>query len=234
MCSRRPGARQPRFACRSDTSLSAVSGTDNVVRCSSGVQGLSYEEIGVELGVSVAAVETLIFRARRSVGSRARTFRDEAVPSRRRRLPSPSSRWFFRGGVTPVKLAAAAAALRRRALAVAPVVRAAADAAARRVDRLDGDEARACGQASSARGAHDVRRLSTPKTSTESLTPSALWSTPVDADWQRSADARSARRKHPGGTQRFFPLPLPVSVPDVVNAPTLTVPVVDPGLSFRR
>jgi len=34
------------------------------------------------------------------------------------------------------------------------------------------------------------------------------------------------------GTQPVLPLPLPVSVPDVVNAPTLTVPVVDPGPSL--
>jgi RNA polymerase sigma factor (sigma-70 family) len=33
-------------------------------------QGLSYEEIAAELGVSVAAVETLLFRARRSVADR--------------------------------------------------------------------------------------------------------------------------------------------------------------------
>ena len=86
-------------------------------------QGLSYEEISVELGVSVAAVETLIFRARRSVA--AELGRIGTKPSRRGAVASIVELfgWFFRSGAGPVKLAVAAAAVATTAtLAVAPVV----------------------------------------------------------------------------------------------------------------
>jgi len=46
-------------------------------------QGLSYHEIADELGLSQSAVETLLFRARRSL---ARGLVDDAPPKRRRRL----------------------------------------------------------------------------------------------------------------------------------------------------
>jgi RNA polymerase sigma-70 factor (ECF subfamily) len=73
-------------------------------------QGLSYEEIGVELGVSVAAVETLIFRARRSVAAEVARL-DVAPRTRRGAVASivELGRWFFQGGAAPVKLAAVAA-----------------------------------------------------------------------------------------------------------------------------
>jgi RNA polymerase sigma factor (sigma-70 family) len=87
-------------------------------------QGLSYEEIGAELGISVAAVETLIFRARRSVA--AELGRLEAAPGTRRGVVAALAelcRWFFQSGAGPAKLAAAAAAVATAgALAVAPAV----------------------------------------------------------------------------------------------------------------
>src|SRR5436190_8601549 len=73
------------------------------------VRGLSYEEIAAELAVTVPAVETLIFRARRSVAEQL------VRPGKRRRgLLAPVStllRWLFQGGAAPIKIAAATATL---------------------------------------------------------------------------------------------------------------------------
>ena len=75
-------------------------------------QGYSYEEIASELGVSVAAVETLLFRARRAVaqqleqsGARPRTHRGAAASI------FELFRWLFGGAAAPLKLAAVAAAV---------------------------------------------------------------------------------------------------------------------------
>ena len=86
-------------------------------------QGMSYEEIAGELGVSVAAVETLLFRARRSVADQ---LEHTGVPRRRGAVASVAAlvRWFFDGSAVPLKLAAVTAAVATTTtLAVAPVVR---------------------------------------------------------------------------------------------------------------
>src|SRR3954454_15222336 len=49
-------------------------------------RGLSYDEIAVELGASYQAVETLLFRARRSVAAGLRSPEPAAVPVRARAL----------------------------------------------------------------------------------------------------------------------------------------------------
>jgi RNA polymerase sigma factor (sigma-70 family) len=86
-------------------------------------QGLSYEEIAVELGVSVAAVETLLFRARRAVAERL----EQPETTRRRGAIAALIaffRWPFQGGVAPLKVAAIAATVATTAtVAVAPFVR---------------------------------------------------------------------------------------------------------------
>lgn len=88
-------------------------------------QGFSYEEIAGELGVSVAAVETLLFRARRALTQQLEQL--GAKPARRRGAAASAFelfRWLFGGGAAPVKLAAfAAVAATTAAVAVAPVVR---------------------------------------------------------------------------------------------------------------
>jgi RNA polymerase sigma-70 factor (ECF subfamily) len=86
-------------------------------------QGMSYEEIAGELGVSVAAVETLLFRARRSVADQ---LEHTGVPRRRGAVASVAVlvRWFFDGSAVPLKLAAVTAAVATTAtLAVAPTIR---------------------------------------------------------------------------------------------------------------
>jgi RNA polymerase sigma-70 factor (ECF subfamily) len=86
-------------------------------------QGMSYEEIAGELSVSVAAVETLLFRARRSLADQ---LEQAGMPRRRGAVASVVAlfRWFFDGSAVPVKLGAVTAAVATTAtLAVAPVFR---------------------------------------------------------------------------------------------------------------
>jgi RNA polymerase sigma-70 factor (ECF subfamily) len=87
-------------------------------------QGLSYDEIAAELGVSVAAVETLLFRARRSV---AEQLEQAGTTTRRRGVAASVAelfRWLFTGGAVPLKVAAATATVAATlTLAVAPAVR---------------------------------------------------------------------------------------------------------------
>jgi RNA polymerase sigma-70 factor (ECF subfamily) len=75
-------------------------------------QGFSYEEIASELGISVAAVETLLFRARRAI---AQQLEQSGATSRTRRGAAASVvelfRWFFGGAAAPLKLAAVTAAV---------------------------------------------------------------------------------------------------------------------------
>jgi len=85
-------------------------------------QGYSYEEISSELGISVAAVETLLFRARRGV---AQQLEQSGTASRKQRGGAAASvvelfRWLFGGAAAPLKLAAVTAAVATTAtLAVA-------------------------------------------------------------------------------------------------------------------
>jgi RNA polymerase sigma-70 factor (ECF subfamily) len=75
-------------------------------------EGHSYEEIASELGVSVAAVETLLFRARRAV---AQQLEQSSVTSGSRRSAAAAAvelfRWLFGGAAAPLKLAAVTAAV---------------------------------------------------------------------------------------------------------------------------
>jgi RNA polymerase sigma-70 factor (ECF subfamily) len=75
-------------------------------------EGLSYEEIASELGVSVAAVETLLFRARRAV---AQQLEQSGATSGTKRSAAAAAvelfRWFFGGAAVPLKLAAVTAAV---------------------------------------------------------------------------------------------------------------------------
>jgi RNA polymerase sigma-70 factor (ECF subfamily) len=77
-------------------------------------QGYSYEEISSELGISVAAVETLLFRARRAV---AQQLEQSGAASRKQRGAGAAAsvvelfRWLFGGAAAPLKLAAVAAAV---------------------------------------------------------------------------------------------------------------------------
>lgn len=88
-------------------------------------QGYSYEEIAAELHVTVAAVETLLFRARRAVAQQLE--QTGATQSRGRSAVAvvfEAFQWLFKGGAAPLKLAAVAATVATTAsLAVVPAVR---------------------------------------------------------------------------------------------------------------
>jgi RNA polymerase sigma-70 factor, ECF subfamily len=75
-------------------------------------QGYSYEEIANELGISVAAVETLLFRARRGI---AQQLEQPGTTAATRRGAAASVvelfRWLFGGAAAPLKLAAVTAAV---------------------------------------------------------------------------------------------------------------------------
>jgi RNA polymerase sigma-70 factor, ECF subfamily len=76
-------------------------------------EGCSYDEIAGELGVSIAAIETLLFRARRAV---ALELEKSGATPRSQRAGAAASvvelvRWLFGGAAAPLKLAAVAAAV---------------------------------------------------------------------------------------------------------------------------
>jgi RNA polymerase sigma-70 factor (ECF subfamily) len=75
-------------------------------------EGCSYEEIANELGVSVAAIETLLFRARRGV---AQQLEQSGAKPRSQRGAAAAIfelfRWLFGGAAAPLKLAAVTAAV---------------------------------------------------------------------------------------------------------------------------
>ena len=75
-------------------------------------QGCSYEEIANELGISIGAVETLLFRARRGI---AQQLEQSGATAGTRRGAAASVvelfRWFFGGAAAPLKLAAVTAAV---------------------------------------------------------------------------------------------------------------------------
>jgi RNA polymerase sigma-70 factor (ECF subfamily) len=89
-------------------------------------KGLSYREIAAEMGLSISAVETLIFRARRSL---AQLLEGEADTRSRRRLKhgfdfgslAAALKSALAGG-SAVKLAATAAALAAAAFVATPIV----------------------------------------------------------------------------------------------------------------
>jgi RNA polymerase sigma-70 factor, ECF subfamily len=202
-------------------------------------QGFSYEEISIELGVSVAAVETLIFRARRSVA--AELGRPGTKPSRRGAVASIVELlgWFFRGGAAPVKLAVAAATVATTAtVAVAPVVQRHMTpplAAPKPLTATKPAPAvkppRKAVRTASARSSGTRSSTFAPTTSPATSKPAVhAGSSPVRSDplpRPSSPAATTGVAKPP-----VLPLPPPVSVPDVVSTPALTVPSLDPGLSL--
>ena len=207
-------------------------------------QGLSYEEISVELAVSVAAVETLIFRARRSVA--AELGRVGTKQSRRGAVASILELfgWFFRGGAAPIKLAVAAATVATTAtLAVAPAFQEHTTPAPAAPTPGAPTRAAATKLAPAVKvplktvrthvGRPSAGRPSTPTSSTVVSTTSApavqAPSTPIRPE--PSPPAPPAASTGPT-TAPVLPLPLQVSVPGVVSPPALTVPSVDTGLSL--
>jgi RNA polymerase sigma-70 factor (ECF subfamily) len=197
-------------------------------------QGMSYDEIGVELGVSVAAVETLIFRARRSVA--AELGRLDTKPTRRSALAAIGELfgWFFKGGAAPAKLAVAAAAVATTAtLAVAPAFQE-HTTPAQTVPTPATPTMLAPAVKLPQKTVH-IRsvRSSTPMSSIVAPTTSApavhTGSTSIRTEQSPAVPpATSTGAK----TSPVLPPPLQVSVPDLVSTPAISVPSVDTGLSL--
>jgi len=197
-------------------------------------QGLSYDEIGIELGVSVAAVETLIFRARRSVA--AELGRLDTKPTRRNALAAIAELfgWFFKGGAAPVKLAVAAATVAATAtLAIAPALQEHTTPA-----QTVPTPATATKLAPAVKLPQEtvhIRsvRSSTPTSSTVAPTTSApathTGSTSIRSDQSPPVPpATSTGAK----TSPVLPPSLQVSVPDLLSTPSISVPSVDTGVSL--
>jgi RNA polymerase sigma-70 factor (ECF subfamily) len=204
-------------------------------------QGLSYEEIGAELGISVAAVETLIFRARRSVA--AEVGRLETTPSTRRgalAFIAELFRWFLQGGAAPVKLAAAAATVATAgALTVAPAL-----------DRHSTTPV----VPSVVTGTQVVPAASTPPQVVQATVPASSASRPPAVSSGSASPASPSSpavqaASMPGRTDPPVPgispavgvsqsvpavsiVPAPLPVPESVSTPPLTVPGVDLGVSL--
>jgi RNA polymerase sigma-70 factor, ECF subfamily len=197
-------------------------------------QGMSYEEIAGELGVSVAAVETLLFRARRSVAEQL----EQTGVSRRRGAAASFIalfRWFFDGSAVPLKLAAVTAAVATTAtLAVAPVLRSGAaepvhaipsvpssgprtktPAPVRRVDRVK--------RGALTRGSQTVR-VSSPTAAAQGETASG--GTP-SAPSRPDVSPREKTDASPPTASTPPPTPLP-TVPAVTDVLPVTVPEVSP------
>jgi len=199
-------------------------------------QGMSYEEIARELAVSVAAVETLLFRARRSLADQ---LEQAGVPRRRGAVASAVAlfRWFFDGSAVPIKLAAVTAAVATTAtLAVAPAFRSsparpvhvipshvtpavratartpAGTDLARRKTRASGHVVRPSSRSAAAHG----EAASDPTSSASSS--SGVHSVQEQQSTQASTPTPSTPSPTPSS-----PAPLPL-VPDVTQTLTVTVP----------
>jgi len=197
-------------------------------------QGMSYDEIGVELGVSVAAVETLIFRARRSVA--AELGRLDTKPTRRSALAAIAELfgWFFKGGAAPVKLAVAAATVATTAaLAVAPAFQEHTTPA-----QTVPTPATATKLASAVKLPQKTVHIRSVRSSTStSSTVAPTTSAPAIHTGSTSIRGEQSSPVPPAvstgaKTSPVLPPPLQVSVPDLVSTPAISVPSVDTGLSL--
>jgi RNA polymerase sigma-70 factor (ECF subfamily) len=194
-------------------------------------QGLSYEEIGVELGVSVSAVETLIFRARRSVA--AEIGRIETKPSRRGAAASIAElfRWFFTGGAAPLKIAAAAATV--ATLAIAPAVERHATKAPTVPKPVS---------ATKLVPAIGLPQPGVRRPPGRALMPKRSIARPAATAPGVRADSTPVRGNPPqlvlpaastgAATPPVIPLPVEASMPESVSIPALSVPSIDPALQL--
>jgi RNA polymerase sigma-70 factor (ECF subfamily) len=200
-------------------------------------QGLSYDEIAQELGVSIAAVETLIFRARRSVAGQL-----EQTSKAFGGLSSvlTAFRWFFKGGAAPLKLAAATATIATTAtLALVPLTHdhAAAPAPVSPVPAAV-DRATSIGPAKTTPAGRRLPHAVAPATGARP--PAAVADVPPSAQAaalpaQARADATTAAAVADSGLNTPAPSP-PVTLPSIA-IPPVTIPPVNitvPGINLTE
>ena len=206
-------------------------------------QGMSYEEIAGELGVSVAAVETLLFRARRSV---AEQLEQTGMSRRRSAVASVAAlvRWFFDGSAVPLKLAAVTAAVATTAtLAVAPVLRPHKAAPASGTPDVVTPGARTkapaparavVGQANRRAPARQVRagRTTSPAGAVQGeTTPAATAPAPARPSVHTPQAQQTAGASGPTASTNSPPLTTPTPLPTVQDV-TAVLPVTMPEISL--
>jgi RNA polymerase sigma factor (sigma-70 family) len=191
-------------------------------------QGLSYEEIAKELSVSVAAVETLIFRARRSVA-------EQLGRKQRRGMFAwllALLRWPFQGGAVPLKLAGVTATVATTAsLAVVPLTIEHSPAQAPVAPSVDASRL----DVSAPRQAHEPTRGpktdATPaKTVVATATPPQLSPPPVAGNDELPTPSTTPPAASPaGGDAETVATPTP---PVTVAVPSVSLdPITTPGLT---
>jgi RNA polymerase sigma-70 factor (ECF subfamily) len=201
-------------------------------------QGMSYEEIAGELAISVAAVETLLFRARRSLADQ---LEQQGMPRRRGAVASVAAlfRWVFDGSAVPLKLAGVTAAVATTAtLAVAPSLRSDSAGPVRVIPMVGSTPARsnvhaparvveaAAKRGAAARGTHAVS-VSSATAGTSEATPSS-GATPSSLP---DVQAQNAPQASPPVTVTSPPtLTSPAPLPAVTDV-TQTIPVDVPDTS---
>lgn len=184
-------------------------------------RGFSYEEVATELGLSVSAVEALLFRARRSVAEQL-----EQTGAREGRGTAASViallRWLFQGGAAPLKLATATAVVATTAAVVSgPLVRDHARLPAQPSQEGDVFRADARGTERAQRAVHGGARPAPSRSNVASAEDhSASASAITGAPSRNEARPESSSPPASSSPSGVDP-PLPT-----VSAPSVTVPVV--------
>ena len=216
-------------------------------------QGYSYEEIASMLGVSVSAVETLLFRARRSVADQLAQLDRDTSAEKRSVVASALAlfRCLFKGsGTMPLKIAAATAVATTATLAVVPVLRDHDHGAAPVRSRLDSQRARVGDSASAGIARHNGgRAASKPRRDavttgrrtdgSTAVTPGATAAAGTTAKTPRPEHGASSVTSKGSAAPTLpavtVPVP-PVTIPDIsvpkvelppVELPTVELPTVD-------
>ena len=184
-------------------------------------RGFSYEEVATELGLSVSAVEALLFRARRSV---AEQLEQTGVRQGRGTAASVVAllRWFVQGGAAPLKLAAATAVVATTAAVVSgPLVRDHARPPAQSSRQVDVFRADARGMERAQRAVHGGARPAPSRPNVASAADHAAAASVVTAapsqDEARPAPSSPAASSGSSGAD----LPVPTT-----SVPSVTVPPV--------
>jgi RNA polymerase sigma-70 factor, ECF subfamily len=184
-------------------------------------RGLSYEEVATQLGLSVSAVEALLFRARRSVAEQL-----EQTGPRQRRGTAASVvalfRWLFQGGAAPLKLAAATAVVATTAtVGSAPLTRSHAPAPAQPSPQVDVFRADARGKERAQRAVSSGAR---PAPSRSNVAPAGDHSPAASAITPAPSPA-GARPESSSSPPSSDPSTVNPPVPSVTD-PAVTVPAV--------
>ena len=194
-------------------------------------QGLAYDEIAKELSVSVAAVETLIFRARRSVA-------EQLGRKQRRGMLAwllASVRWPFQGGAVPLKLAGVTATVATTAtLAVVPLTSEHSPARAPVAPSVDAPRLDVTAPRQAQQPARAPKTSATPaKTAAASTaTPPQVAAPPVAGSDELPAPSSPPPAAPPTGGQGETGAIPPPSPPVTVTVPSVSLdPITTPGLT---